>query len=186
MSTPVEKDRAFTTLDDDRLYEVVCGERVELEPMGAFEVGLASALLRYLGSFAEANRLGQVVSEMLFVLDPQQHLKRRPDVAFVSFPRWPERTIPRAEAWNVVPDLAVEIISPTNLAEAVDEKIVEYFQAGVRLVWVLYPDSGRVYVYQSARRIDVVERSGELDGGDVLAGFRLPIQSLFDAVTKPE
>jgi Uma2 family endonuclease len=177
---------ATVAADDERLYEVVDGERRELEPKGAFETVLASALAYYLGRFALEHKLGLVVPQTLFVLDAQRNLKRRPDVAFVSYPRWPDDQVPRAEAWNVVPDLAVEVISPTNLAEEIDDKITDYFAAGVRLVWVLFPGSGRVYVYQSPERVTGLERSGEVDGGDVLPGFRLPVAALFEAVKRPE
>lgn len=186
MSTSISELEASSAELDERLYEVVNGQRVEIEPMGAFESVLASVLLRFLSSHAHSNKLGVAVGETLFVLDGVRKLKRRPDVAFVSYARWPETTVERAEAWNVVPDLAVEVISPTNLAVAVDEKIVEYFEAGVQLVWVLYPTTGRVHVYDSANSVRVVEQSGELDGGQVLPGFRLAIQSLFDAMCKPE
>jgi Uma2 family endonuclease len=172
--------------DDSSFYEIIDGQRVEVEPMGAFESVLASLLMKSIGTFAGENRLGLAVAETLFLLDLERNLQRRPDVAFVSYPRWPEPAVPRASAWDVVPDLAVEVVSPTNSAEEIDEKIVDYFAAGVRLVWVLYPNSGRVYVCKSAKHIDVLERTEELDGSDVLPGFRLPIQSLFDAVTKPE
>jgi Uma2 family endonuclease len=172
--------------DNEASYEVVDGQRVELEPMGAQEILLASALSHFLDRFVYQQELGQVVCEMLFLLDAARDLKRRPDVAFVSFPRWPEPTVPREEAWNVVPDLAVEIISRTNTAETVDDKIVDYFDAGVRLVWVVYPNRRRLYVYNSSHESRVLERHEELDGGDVLPGFRLPLQSLFDAVTKPQ
>jgi Uma2 family endonuclease len=172
--------------EDERLYEVVDGERRELEPRGAFETALASALACYLGPFALQHKLGLVVMGTLFVLDAQRNLKRRPDVAFVSYPRWPDDQVPRAEAWDVVPDLAVEVISPTNLAEEIDEKLTDYFAAGVRLVWVLFPGSGRVYVYQSPEQVTGLDRSDELNGGDVLPGFRLPIAALFEAVRKPK
>ncbi len=137
MSTVCEQNpRAGMSSDDDILYEVVDGQRVELDPMGAREVLLASALFEFLAPFARQRGLGQVVSEMLFSSTPSWGLKRRPDLAFVSFPRWREPTPEREDAWDVVPDLAIEIISRTNTAETVDDKIVEYFQAGVRLVWV--------------------------------------------------
>lgn len=173
------------TREDEPLYEVVDGERRELEPMGAFETVLASALAYHLGHFALEHKLGVVARETLFVLEAQRNLKRRPDVAFVSYPRWPEDHVPRAEAWDVVPDLAVEVISPTNLAEEIDDKLTDYFAAGVQLGWVLFPVSGRVYVYQSPERVTGWDRSDELEGGDVLPGFRLPVAALFEAVTKP-
>ncbi len=189
MTHPSVLDQDRTTIvaaEDERLYEVVNGERRELERMGAFETALASARAYHLLHFALQHKLGLVVTETLFVLDAQRNLKRRPDVAFVSYPRWPEDSVPRSEAWDVVPDLAVEVISPTNLAEEIDDKITDYFAAGVRLVWVLFPGSGRLYVYHSPEQVTVLDRSDELEGGDVLPGFRLPIATLFDAVTRPK
>jgi Uma2 family endonuclease len=180
-----QDEKTTIAAGDERLYEVIDGERRELEPMGAFETALAWMLSYHLGHFVLERKLGLVVTETLFVLDAQRQLKRRPDVAFVSYPRWRDDHVPRAEAWDVVPDLAVEVISPTNLAEEIDDKLTDYFAAGVRLVWVLFPVSGRLYVYQSPERVTGLERSDELEGGDVLPGFRLPIATLFEAVRKP-
>src|SRR5687767_13248887 len=105
----LEQNRpAGEAAEEERFYEVVNGERRELEPTGVFETALASVLSYYLGQFALPQKLGLVVRETLFVLDAQRNLRRRPDVAFVSYPRWPEDRVPRAEAWDVVPDLAVE------------------------------------------------------------------------------
>ena len=120
------------------------------------------------------------------MLNAARTLNRRPDVAFVSYARWPTAFVAREPAWNVVPDLAIEIVSPTNLAEEIDRKMTDYFQAGVRLVWVFYPDSGRVYVYQSPTHGSILERTDALDGGEVLPDFRLPITELYEAVAKPE
>ena len=182
----LEQEPASLAAAEERLYEVIDGERRELEPMGAFETALAWVLSYHLGHFALQQKLELVVTETLFVLDAQRNLRRRPDVAFVSYPRWRDDQVPRAEAWDVVPDLAVEVISPTNRAEEIDDKITDYFAAGVRLVWVLFPVSGRFYVYQSPERVTGLERSDELDGGDVLPGFRLAVATLFEAVRKPE
>ena len=118
--------------------------------MGAFETVLASWLCHLINSFAGDKKLGLAVSEVLFVLNAARDLKRRPDVAFVSYARWPTPVVARESAWKVVPDLAVELVSPTNLAEEIDRKITDYFQSGVRLVWAFYPDSGRVYVLSVA------------------------------------
>ena len=172
--------------EDIERYEVVDGVRVEREPMGAFETVLASWLCHVMNSFAAGKKLGLAVNEVLFVLNAARNLNRRPDVAFVSYARWPTSIVAREPAWNVVPDLAIEIVSPTNLAEEIDRKITDYFQAEVRLVWVFYPDSGRVYVYQSPTHVSIVERTDTLDGGEVLPGFRLPIAELYEAVAKPE
>ena len=174
------------SVEDVERYEVVNGVRVEREPMGAFETVLASWLCYLLNSFAVGRKLGLAVSQVLFVLNAQQNLKRRPDVAFVSYARWPTSVVAREPAWNVVPDLAIEVVSPSNLAEEIDRKITDYFQSGVRLVWVFYPDSGRVYVYQSPTQVSILERTDTLDGGEVLPGLQLPIVQLYEAVTRPE
>jgi Uma2 family endonuclease len=172
--------------EDIERYEIIDGVRVEREPMGAFETVLASWLCHVMNSFAAGQKLGLAVNEVLFVLHAARNLYRRPDVAFVSYVRWPASVAAREPAWTVVPDLAIEIVSPTNLAEGIDRKITDYFQSGVRLVWVFNPDSGRVYVYQSPTHVSIVERTETLDGGEVLPGFRLPIAQLYEAVVKPE
>ena len=70
-------------------------------------------------------------------------------MAFVSRERWPaDSPADREAAWDVIPDLAVEITSPTDLIDDLMDKIDEYF-AGVRLVWVIYPKQRKVYAYQS-------------------------------------
>ncbi len=119
------------------------------------------------------------------MLHAARNLQRHPDVAFVSYARWPTSVVAREAAWNVVPDLAIEIVSPSNLAEEIDRKITDYFQSEVRLVWVLYPDSGRVYIYQSPMQVSILERPDTLDGGEVLPGFRLLIAQLYEAMVKP-
>ncbi len=167
--------------DSDVLYEVVDGKRVELPPMGARECHLATDLAGFLWSFARSIRLGRVESELLFLLNAELDLQRRPDVAFVSYARWPrERPVPGTAAWEVVPNLAVEVVSPTNTAIEVLAKVREYFQTGVQRVWVVYPHEEQVYVYSSPTSIRVIERSGELDGQEVLPGFRLPLSELFE------
>ena len=165
-------------VDDVERYEVIDGIRVEREPMGAFETVLASWLCHLLNSFVAGKKLGLAVNEMLFVLNASRNLQRRPDVAFVSYARWPAAIVARASAWDVVPDLAVEVVSPTNLAEEIDSKVTDYFQSGVRLVWVFYPDTGRAYVYQSPTQVSILERTDTLDGGEVLPGFQLPLARL--------
>src|SRR5262245_42803895 len=173
-------------VDDVERYEIIDGIRVERETMGAFETVLASWLCFLLTSCAAGEKLGLAVNETLFALHASRNLQRRPDVAFVSYTRWPAPVVAREPAWNVVLDLAVEIVSPTNLAEEIDSKVTDYFQSGVRLVWVFYPDTGRLYVYQSPTQVSILERTDTLDGSEVLPGFRLPIVQLYEAVTKPE
>jgi Uma2 family endonuclease len=137
--------------------------------------------LFYLRQFAKKHNLGRAVAEMLFLLDKDKNLQRRPDVAVVTYQRWPrERKVPRTNAWDVVPELAVEIVSATNTAEEILTKIRDYFKSGVHRVWVVYPLEELVYVYRSPLDPRVLAKTGELDGEDILPGFRLPVAALFE------
>src|SRR5262249_61390019 len=99
---------------DEPLYEIVNGQRVELPPMSAYATWLAARLQNRLGPYAEDKGLGTAVPEMLFVLDAERDLRRRPDVAFVSTARWPlDRALPMTGDWEVAPDLAVDVLTPT-------------------------------------------------------------------------
>ena len=164
----------------DSLYEVIDGRRVEKPPMAADSVWIASILVRELGTFARTHELGRVVCEMLFHLQANRP-HRRPDVAFVSYERWPrDRKLPRVDPWDVVPDLAIEVVSPTNSAAEVLARVGEYFHAGVQRVWVVYPSESFVYVYASPTEVQILQRGDELDGAPLLPGFRLPLTDLFE------
>ena len=107
----------LTVVEPDGHYEVVNGKVVEKPAMGVFETWFASELFGWLQRSPGIQEHGRVLSEMLFLLDAANDLKRRPDLAFVSHERWARnRPVPRTAAWEVIPDLAIEIISPTNLA----------------------------------------------------------------------
>ncbi len=82
-------------------------------------------------------------------------------------------------------DLAVEIINPGTTADEVPEKLEEYFKFGVRLVWVVYPRQMKVYVYTSPTKVRVLALGDELEGGDVLPGFRTALSSLFEQPDEP-
>jgi len=82
-------------------------------------------------------------------------------------------------------DLAVEVVSPTDRAEDVMEKVLEYFQAGVELVWIIYPRLQLVYVYESLIKVRGLTAADTLDGGNVLPGFRTPVAALFPETAPP-
>jgi Uma2 family endonuclease len=164
----------------DLLYEVVDGKIVEKE-MGARDVEIAAILDQYLGMFARTHRLGRALGEFIFRIDQARDLQRRPDVAFVSHAKWPvQRRVPDVAVWDMVPDLTVEVVSPSNTADQVQEKIHEYFSAGVAGVWVVYPRQQLVYVYSSPTQIQVLKLGEDLDGGELIPGFRLPLAALFE------
>ncbi len=142
-------------LDDDILYEEVDGQRIEKRPMsyyaGIITSDLASKLSFHIRQQAPVP--GKVAVEVIFRLPLPEGASRnrRPDLAFVSIDRWPIDR-PRSytdNAWDVVPDLAVEVTSPTDSAEDQLRKVWEYFQAGVRSVWVVYPKVLCIHVYDA-------------------------------------
>jgi Uma2 family endonuclease len=182
MSTsPPVNQGVVQTPDEDVLYEVVDDQVVELAPMGAYEVRLATLLTARIETFAQQHQLGRAMQEMLFDLTIATGRRRRPDVAFVSFDRWPlTRRIPRTEAWEVVPNLAVEVVSRTDSVDSIVDKIAEYFHAGVERVWVVFPSQEQVYVYDSPSSVRILVRTDELSGDPILPHFRLPLVELFE------
>lgn len=162
-------------------FEVVDGQIVDISTNGGLDTWIASRLNQALGPFATEHRLGKVVVGMLFPLDPDRNVNRRPDVAFVSRERWPlDQRIPRRSAWDVVPDLVVEVVSPADRADAILDRTAEYFRAGAALVWVVFPSQNQVYVYESPARVQILQLNDDLDGGCCLPGFRLSLSELFD------
>jgi Uma2 family endonuclease len=183
-ATTLSSGPAAAQFDNDTLYETVNGQRVELPPMGAFEAWIANRLVNPLGSFVESRKTGQVVVEMLFRLALPTHQERRPDVAYVSYDRWPKnRPVPRRNAWDVTPNLAVEVISPTNAAEEVHTKVHEYFQAGVDQVWVVFPVDGEVYIYTSPTNVRILQRTDVIEGNPLFPGFKLQLAEWLAAPT---
>jgi Uma2 family endonuclease len=168
--------------ESEGLYEVVDDQIVEKPPMGVLGSTLASLLLELMGPYARSMKLGQVFSEVLFDFRSVVDRSRRPDLAFVSAAKWPlNRRGPETESWPIIPDLSVEIVSPSNHAAKVLEKVREYEQAGVRLVWVIYPSAREVHVFDAGdpsvvRRLQGGDR---LKGEPVLPGFELDLAMLF-------
>jgi len=171
-----------TEPDDEALYEIEYGRRVEV-PMSVASTVASSRMFRYLDAYAETHRAGWAVSECLFILDAGRDLRRRPDVAFVSVQRWPlDKPLPATGDWPVVPDLAIEVLSPHDRFEKMVQKLREYFACGVRQVWVVMPLQRQVYIYSSPTQVRILGEAEELDGGEVVPGFRLKLGEYFASV----
>jgi Uma2 family endonuclease len=161
-----------------RLFELVDGALVE-KAMGFRESALAMLLGQFLGIFVRARNLGLVTGES-GMMRLFQGLIRIPDVAFVSWGRVPGGRMPTQPVPHLAPDLAVEVLSEGNTPAEMLRKRREYFEAGVRLVWVVAPDARTVAVYTAPEQPSAVLREHEtLTGGDVLPGFTLGLRELF-------
>ncbi len=176
-------DVARLNEQEDRLYELVDGILVE-KTVGYEESYIAMKIGRLLGNFVEPRGLG-VVTGPDGTIQLDIDLVRIPDVSFVSWERLPGGEIPDEPVPCVIPDLAVEVISRGNTPKEMQDKLIEYFEKGVRLVWYVRPASRVVDVYTSPRRFTRLTVSMRLDGGDVLPGFSVQIAELFEVPKQP-
>jgi Uma2 family endonuclease len=177
--TATEDDIVRLDALHDRLYELVDGVLVE-KTMGTYESYLAAVLLQGLGVFAREHKLGVVLgADGMLRLAPG--LVRIPDVSFISFARWSHADVKRQAIVSLAPDLAVEVVSRGNTPQEMDEKLRDYFDAGVRLVWFIYPELQEAHVFTSPAQRTVLTETDALDGGAVLSGFRLELSELFSA-----
>lgn len=169
-------------IPDDILYEVVDGRIVE-KRMSAYSMWIASFLFECLAPFVRQRQLGTLYSEGVFVLRPG--LKRRPDVAFLSVAKWPIGQAPNHEGdWEIIPDLAVEVTSPSNLFLEVVEKLREYFAAGVTEVWIVIPESQIVQIHRGPDDVQTVEADGEISSG-LFPGWSMAVNTLMPKVIRP-
>lgn len=165
-----------------RLCELVDGVLVE-KAMGARESLLAGVVIQLLGNYAADEDLGVVLgADGMLRLFPGQ--VRIPDVSFISWGRIPGGAFPEEPIPDLVPDLAVEVLSPSNTTKEMQRKVRDYFKGGVQLVWLIHPKSQTAEVYSSSSKIRRVGKTGALDGEAVLPGFRLPLKDLFKRTTR--
>jgi Uma2 family endonuclease len=164
---------------DDRV-ELVEGRVRVMPPVGPEHAGSQIDLGALTRAFVREHRLGRVYGDGGFILRRNPDLTLGPDLAFVSAERMAANPPPPRGFWEIVPDLVVEIVSPGDTAAEIDEKVRDYLSAGVRLVWVVYPRTRRVHVYQSTGAVQIIFGEGVLEGGDVLPGFRLPLADLWE------
>jgi Uma2 family endonuclease len=168
---------------EDRLYELVDGILV-MKTLGLEESIIAGDIVTLLNNFVKPRGLGRVAGEA-GTIQLEIGLVRIPDVSFFSMGRLPGGAIPAEPIPLLVPDLAVEVISRSNTRKEMDEKLQEYFEKGVRLVWFVRPRTRVVDVYTAPDRFTRLTASMRLDGGDVLPGFSVQVGELFGLPQQP-
>jgi Uma2 family endonuclease len=184
LGTATAKDVVEIEQREKRLFELVDGVLVE-KIMGYHEAWIASVLIYALQHHVLAHDLGVVTGPDGMIRFPG-NLVRMPDVAFASWGCFPGGEIPDEAAPEIVPDLAVEVLSEGNTPGEMSRKLREYFAAGVPLVWFVDPKSKSVTVYTSASRSKTIAQDGTLDGGKVLPGFSIPVAKLFVKPLRPK
>ena len=164
-----------------RLCELIDGILVE-KAMGAKESILAMEIGRLIGNHVQAHRLGVILGpDGMLRLFPG--LVRIPDVSFIPWTQIPGRRWPNTPIPEIPPDLAVEVLSPSNTPGEIRLKLREYFQSGTRLVWVVDPKKQTARIYTAPESFQAVGKSGSLDGGEVLPGFQLSLPKLFGTLS---
>ena len=162
-------------------YELVNGELKTMTPTGGAHGVIVAELTTALHQHARAHRLGRVFGESTgFVLRRDPDTVRAPGVSFVAAERLPA-AVP-AGYLHLAPDLAVEVVSPSDTVTELGRKVEEYVRAGVRSIWVVDPSNRTVTVHTPDRGVTVLRESDALDGGEIIPGFRYSITELFAAI----
>jgi Uma2 family endonuclease len=184
MSTAVATEaRRYTPEDllampDGKRYELVDGRLVERN-MGAESSEVGGNLYFHLRLFCQDRNLGIAwpadSGYQCFPQDPGR--VRKPDVSFVRRGRLPGDVSP--DGWvKIPPDLAVEVVSPNDSAEEIEEKFDDYREAGIPLVWVIYPKARKARVFRLSGPLVELEEDDVLSGEDVIPGFSCPLREI--------
>lgn len=179
-ATLLTADDLLAMPEDGNLYELLRGELVST-PMSSYESSdIAAGIVTVLRTYAHASKLGRVAgADGAFILARDPYTVRIPDASFVRMDRLPPPE-QRRRFLELAPDLAVEVVSPSDSANDVQEKVREYLDYGVQLIWVVHPLQRTVTVYRPDRSAHVLYEEDTLDGGDVLPGFSLSVAIIFE------
>ncbi len=181
--TATEKDVLEAEERENRLCELVDGTLVE-KAVGFEEARLALRLGHLISSYLDQNDLGICVgADGMMRIAPG--LVRIPDLSFIAWDRLPGRVAPREPIPDLAPDLAVEVLSEGNTKAEMARKVREYFDARVRLVWLIDPKKRSARIFSTAEQSALVRADQTLDGGGVLPGFTLLLSDLLDRGRRP-
>lgn len=165
----------------DSDYELIDGAIIEMTKPGGRHGQLVIRLGRYLDIFVEKHRLGYVTTETAYFSEDYRYTVLAPDLAFIAHDRAPD---PFPDKWiPSMPDLAVEIRSPSNSMKELRDKAEIYLRYGATLVWIIIPASPKVEVWRMQEAggftNETLEAADTLNGEDVLPGFQLGVSVLF-------
>ena len=164
--------------------ELVQGEVIEMPPPSLIHNLIAGRIYQLLAVFAFERNLGLVFGDDAgYLLSQGPDTMRVPDVSVVLWEHVPESGMPE-RFWSIPPDLAVEIVSQSDRASDVHDKVYQYLASGTQRVWVLWPTTRSVSVFGRGGALGELGAEEELDGGDVLPGFRVRVGDLFNVRTK--
>ena len=174
--TPEDVERASER--DGKLYELIDGELRE-KKVGAKSLFVATRIAALLNAFFYPRTGFAACEVMVYCFERKRH-GRKPDVAYVKLDRLPNGVIPDGDVF-VAPDLVVEVLSPNNSGEEVDEKLAEYLGAGVALVWIVSPARQTIRAFRQDGTHRLYEHQDVIENEPALPGFRLVLGDVFPA-----
>lgn len=190
MATIVEPDRIYTpedllTIDDGRLFELIDGHLVETGVSLLSEL-VASRVISHLTQHADRDDSGYVTGSgtLLRCFPGRPNRVRKPDACYVRRDRLDPRRLGEGFL-TVAPDLVAEVVSPHDEAEDLERKIMDYLDAGIPLLWVIYPAARSAVVYRRDGSANRLREDDELRGEDVVPGFACRLGDLFPALPEP-
>jgi Uma2 family endonuclease len=165
--------------------ELVRGELRVTPPPGAPHGLAESNLFMLLGVHVKANGLGRVFGDTFgYILTQLPRTVRVPDLSFVRADRLPPEGIGPG-LLRLAPDLAVEVLSPSESASELEEKLADYTAAGTRLIWVVDPARRTVMILDQAHPVRWLQEADALEGGDVVPGFSCKVAEIFEGIARP-
>ena len=175
----VTADELLAMPDDGSRYELIKGELIRMAPTGDEHGDVTMELAGPLYRYIKENNLGKVyAAETGFKIESDPDTVRAPDIAFVRRERI-EQTGRLKGFRPGAPDLAVEVLSPSDTIGEIEEKVAEWLEAGARVVWVISPKLRTVTVYRSLTDIVTLTEKDTLEGADVVPGFQIGVTDIF-------
>lgn len=183
MATPTQAHALLTLADFEALpnsddLELDEGRLIEMSAPKFGNSTVAQQCFRLLMEAERVSQSGRAYHEVPYLLSEDPWTLRRPDVSFLALDR--VHSTPEDEYIRRAPELAVEVISPSDSAEELERRTRQYFEAGAKLVWQIYPETRTVHVYRADGSAAVLDQQGALTAPELFAGWSTPVAALFE------
>lgn len=177
LTAPMTLEEFERLPDDGNKHELSEGELIVMLPVKSLHSLVALAVQEMLLSYLKQHPLGRAIREAGYVLSRKPLTVRQPDISVLTNERI--LATPPNAYFEGAPELAVEVVSPSDSAKDLESEVQQYLRYGAREVWVVYPEVKRIHVYRAAAGPTILDESQSIEGGDVLPGFSVKVADLF-------